>query len=182
VLNYLSTTPWKCMGEWRYSFTVLDLDTSWMWVVSFTPWERDPGTQWRGGRVDTRFGLDSVEKQVLHPDRPVRSPWHPVDLVWHFESDPHNLLKRRWQWVAHYITTVLDISSDIRPFKQQPRLRAYSTTQYWYKQSRMTVSLCSVKRGLNTAGNVPTIGVSTRQTALQMWKGALSFYYEWETP
>jgi hypothetical protein len=26
------------MGEWRYSSTILDLGTSWRWVVSFTPW------------------------------------------------------------------------------------------------------------------------------------------------
>jgi hypothetical protein len=25
VLNYLSNMPWRNMGEWRYSFTFLDL-------------------------------------------------------------------------------------------------------------------------------------------------------------
>jgi hypothetical protein len=37
LLNYLSTMPWKHMGEWRYSSTFLDLDTRWRWVVSFRP-------------------------------------------------------------------------------------------------------------------------------------------------
>jgi hypothetical protein len=27
---------WRCMGEWRYSSTILDLGTRWRWVVSFT--------------------------------------------------------------------------------------------------------------------------------------------------
>jgi hypothetical protein len=36
VLNWLSTLPWRCMGEWRYSSIILELDTSWKWVVSFT--------------------------------------------------------------------------------------------------------------------------------------------------
>jgi hypothetical protein len=37
VLNSLSTTPWSRVGAWRYGSTVLDLDTRWRWVVSFTP-------------------------------------------------------------------------------------------------------------------------------------------------
>jgi hypothetical protein len=37
VLNKLSTTPWRCIREWRYSSIVLDLGTRWRWVVSFTP-------------------------------------------------------------------------------------------------------------------------------------------------
>jgi hypothetical protein len=37
VLNSLSTTPWKHMGEWRYSSISLQLGNRWWWVVSFTP-------------------------------------------------------------------------------------------------------------------------------------------------
>jgi hypothetical protein len=29
--------PWKHMGEWRYSSTILDLGTRGRWVVNFTP-------------------------------------------------------------------------------------------------------------------------------------------------
>jgi hypothetical protein len=36
LLNYLSTTPCRHMGEWRYSSTILDLGTRWRRVVSFT--------------------------------------------------------------------------------------------------------------------------------------------------
>jgi hypothetical protein len=35
VLNYLSTLPWRHMGEWRYRSTFLDLGARWRWVVSF---------------------------------------------------------------------------------------------------------------------------------------------------
>jgi hypothetical protein len=29
--------PWRQMGEWRYSSTILDLCTTWRWVINFTP-------------------------------------------------------------------------------------------------------------------------------------------------
>jgi hypothetical protein len=31
------STPWRHIGEWRYSSTILDLGTRWRWVVSLTP-------------------------------------------------------------------------------------------------------------------------------------------------
>jgi hypothetical protein len=38
VLNLLSTTSWRRMGEWMYISTFFFyLGTSWRWVVSFTP-------------------------------------------------------------------------------------------------------------------------------------------------
>jgi hypothetical protein len=36
VLIWFST-PWRCMGEWRYSSTILDLYTRWRWLGSFMP-------------------------------------------------------------------------------------------------------------------------------------------------
>jgi hypothetical protein len=36
VRNWLSTMPLRHIGEWRYSSTILDLNTGWRWVVSFT--------------------------------------------------------------------------------------------------------------------------------------------------
>jgi hypothetical protein len=36
VLKYLSTTPWRRVGEWRYSSTIVDFGTKWRWVVSFS--------------------------------------------------------------------------------------------------------------------------------------------------
>jgi hypothetical protein len=51
-----------------YIHIVLDIDTSWRWVVNsrpgrFTPGERAPGTQWIGGCVDLRADLDDLEKK-----------------------------------------------------------------------------------------------------------------------
>jgi hypothetical protein len=45
------TTPLRRVEEWRYSSTILNLDTRWRWVVSFTtraptPEERAPGNHW----------------------------------------------------------------------------------------------------------------------------------------
>jgi hypothetical protein len=50
----------------------IDLGTSWKRVVSFTPLhlypgERAPGTNWIGGWVGTRTGLDDVEKRKFLP-------------------------------------------------------------------------------------------------------------------
>jgi hypothetical protein len=57
-------------GVWGSGYInprVLDLGTSWRWVVSFTPrplyrGERAPDTHWIGGWVDPRVGLDEIEK------------------------------------------------------------------------------------------------------------------------
>jgi hypothetical protein len=37
MLNELSTMPWGRMEEWKYSSTILDLDTRWRWGDSFAP-------------------------------------------------------------------------------------------------------------------------------------------------
>jgi hypothetical protein len=59
VLNSLSTTPWRRMGEWRYSCTILDLGTRSRWVDSFMPLplyprEKTPRTYCAGGWVGPR--------------------------------------------------------------------------------------------------------------------------------
>jgi hypothetical protein len=64
--------PWRHMGEWRYSSTILDLGIRWMWVVSVTPrplYSRGgvTGTRWIGGWVDPRVGLDAVDKRKILP-------------------------------------------------------------------------------------------------------------------
>jgi hypothetical protein len=45
-VNWLDTTPWRRMGQWRYSLTILDLGTRWGWVVSFTSRKTAPGIHW----------------------------------------------------------------------------------------------------------------------------------------
>jgi hypothetical protein len=52
----IKLSPWRRMGELRYSSTTLDLGTRWRWVVSFMsmplyPRERAAGTHWIGGWV-----------------------------------------------------------------------------------------------------------------------------------
>jgi hypothetical protein len=37
VLNYLSTTTCKRMGEWNYSSVIIELGSTWRRVVNFTP-------------------------------------------------------------------------------------------------------------------------------------------------
>jgi len=54
-----------CWGSGDIAPRILDLSTSWRWVVSFTPRQlysrqRAPGTQWIGGWVGPRAILDAV--------------------------------------------------------------------------------------------------------------------------
>jgi hypothetical protein len=62
---------------------ILELDTRWRWVVSFTPRplyprKRAPDTYWIGSWVGPRAGLDAVVKRKVPspwtPDHPARSP------------------------------------------------------------------------------------------------------------
>jgi hypothetical protein len=51
---------------------ILDIGTSWSWVVSFTPWplyprERAPDAHWIGGWLGPRTGLDDVESRKVLP-------------------------------------------------------------------------------------------------------------------
>jgi hypothetical protein len=72
LLNYLSTMPWRRMGEWKYSATILDLSTGWRWVVSFTyrplyPRGKNPRCPLdrRLGGPQSRSGLWGEEKNLL---------------------------------------------------------------------------------------------------------------------
>jgi hypothetical protein len=105
VLNWISTIPWRHMGEWRYSSTFLDLGTRWRWVVSFTHLplyprgERAPGTHWIKGWVGPIVGLDAVKKRkILHglesyPGRPGRryTDWavNTINMPGVFDLDPY---------------------------------------------------------------------------------------------
>jgi hypothetical protein len=71
--------PWRHMREWRYSCTILDVDTRWRWAVSFTPWPLYPmgighGTHWIGGWVGPRAGLDSMKKKKYLASAGSRNP------------------------------------------------------------------------------------------------------------
>jgi hypothetical protein len=68
VLNWLRTTPWRCLGECGcIDLRILDLGTSWREVDSFTPWRFTPCTHWIGGWVGIRTDLDDVERRKILP-------------------------------------------------------------------------------------------------------------------
>jgi hypothetical protein len=72
VVNQLSTTPWRRMGEWRYNTIILDLGTRWKYVVSLTPRPlyllgrnpRCPLNRSLGG-LQGRYGRCGAEKILL---------------------------------------------------------------------------------------------------------------------
>jgi hypothetical protein len=81
VINQINTTSWRRMEECKYSYTILDLGPTWRWVVSFKFWPLYPGTQWIGGWMGPRTGLDYVKWRTIsfpcwesNPGRPGRSP------------------------------------------------------------------------------------------------------------
>jgi hypothetical protein len=55
------------MGEWRYTSTILDLGTTWRWVVSFTPLQLYPRylLDRRLGGPQRRSGCCGGEKNLL---------------------------------------------------------------------------------------------------------------------
>jgi hypothetical protein len=78
VLNELNIMPWKHMGGWRYSFTILDLGTRWRLVVSVKPlplYPRYPldrrlgGPQNRSGRCgeEQNLALPGVKRWPSNP-------------------------------------------------------------------------------------------------------------------
>jgi hypothetical protein len=87
VLTSLRTTPWRCLGQWKHSFTILHFGSRWRWVVSFTPQPLYSG--WRatdthriGGWVGPRACLDAAEERKnscpyreSNPGPSARSPW-----------------------------------------------------------------------------------------------------------
>jgi hypothetical protein len=48
--------PWRRVGKWRYSSIILDLDTRWRWVPSFTPRPLLPQGNRLWYQLDRRLG------------------------------------------------------------------------------------------------------------------------------
>jgi hypothetical protein len=60
VLNELSTTPWRRMGESMYRSILTSALVGDEWSAS-RPGRFTPGTHFIGGWVDSRAGLDKLE-------------------------------------------------------------------------------------------------------------------------
>jgi hypothetical protein len=83
VLIYLSTMPWRHMGEWRYSSTLLGLGTRYRSVVTFTTpatlLPRYPFDRKLGGPQSGSWRFREKKKKMLlwgklKPGSPARSP------------------------------------------------------------------------------------------------------------
>jgi hypothetical protein len=106
----LSTAPWRRKGKWRYRSMYSRLvGGEWLTLRSgrFTPWEKVSGTQWIGGCVGFRAGLDDVERKIILPYRESDSnPWavEPVGsrcIDWLLEPELTVVWSRCrswWQW------------------------------------------------------------------------------------
>jgi hypothetical protein len=72
LIMELSTTPWRLIEKWRHNSTILDLNTRWRWMVSFTllplyPWKYGPPylLDRRLCGLQGRSGLYGEEKSLL---------------------------------------------------------------------------------------------------------------------
>jgi hypothetical protein len=90
VLNYLSTMPWRYMGEWRY-----DLDTIWTYMVSFTSrtlYPRGKSQMYplyrRLGGPRNRSELCAEEKDLFNPC-PVALETELSRLQWKYDIKPN---------------------------------------------------------------------------------------------
>jgi hypothetical protein len=79
--------PWRGVGEWRYSCTILDLSTRWRGVVSFTSrplylWGKSPWYSLDGrlGGPQTQCQRCEVEKNLL--PLPGIKPWPSSPLLY----------------------------------------------------------------------------------------------------
>jgi hypothetical protein len=81
---FKSTTPWRRIGEWRYSSTqsLTSAFDGGEWSASrpgrFTLRERAPGTNWIGGWVDSRAGLYTVVKRKIPSSSRKSNPRSPI--------------------------------------------------------------------------------------------------------
>jgi hypothetical protein len=80
----LSTTPWRHIGEWRYSSmhsltsTLDGGDWSAPRLDRFTPRERAPSTHWIGGWVSPKAVLDTVVKRKIPSPSRESNPRTPI--------------------------------------------------------------------------------------------------------
>jgi hypothetical protein len=88
--------PWRHMGEWRYSSTILDPGTRWRWVVKFmprsfyphgnSPWyqlnRRLGGPQSRSGRNGARGSVVGWVTVLQAVWSRVRFPIHTPIVIW----------------------------------------------------------------------------------------------------
>jgi hypothetical protein len=102
---WLSTTPWRCIGEWRYSSTyslTSALDGG-EWSASrpgrFSPSERAPGIRWTGGWVGPRAVLDAVVKRKIPSPRRESNLRTPIvqPVAQHDDDDDDDDKVIRWR-------------------------------------------------------------------------------------
>jgi hypothetical protein len=102
VVGKVKLSPWRRMGQRRYSSIILELDTRWRWRVSFKPWQlyswgKSPGTQWTGGWVGPTSDLDAMEYRNKSRALAIE-PWpyklHPVAKR-HYDRISNNIMKTK---------------------------------------------------------------------------------------
>jgi hypothetical protein len=111
--------PWRCMVEWKYCAIILDLDSRWRLVVSFTPpvFTVYVG-RWAAVSVCTLWNRGEFlsPAEVWNPGRPARSP-SLYQLSCH--GSPSIAFSR-----LHYGLSWLRIWISLERFVKCPRLRS----------------------------------------------------------
>jgi hypothetical protein len=89
MLNKLSTMPWRHIGQWRCSSTILNLSTKWRWLEA--KWASEPiGMLWKRKNVSCHWWkLNLVSLIVQSIDYlPVAIPTELSQILWFAPTPP----------------------------------------------------------------------------------------------
>jgi hypothetical protein len=67
--------PWRHMGEFKYSSTILDIGTRWMWAVSFTPRPLYPRRNCARYPLDMRVGGPKSQSRRCGEEKNLSPTW-----------------------------------------------------------------------------------------------------------
>jgi hypothetical protein len=101
-------TPWRRMGKWRYSCTIVNLGTS--HPYRFTPGNTALGSLWIGGWVGPRAGLVAVEERQISCSRQESNPGCPACRSTNWAIPSHDQLQCLF---AYFTVSLVLVKMDI---------------------------------------------------------------------
>jgi hypothetical protein len=106
MLNQLSITPWRCIGEWRYSSTILDLNTILRGQLHSlaTYFERAPSThsiRWLDTRADSNVVNEKKNPLPMLGIEPRPSSTKLVTTLSDLTESAHILRPNRFYFKKH---------------------------------------------------------------------------------
>jgi hypothetical protein len=171
--------PWRHMGKWRYSSTILDLGTKYVWVVNFTHRPRYPRGKSPRYALDRRLGgprnlYGRSEVKNIYPVEIPTPAARPVSRRFTNLAIPTVLIKCM-EWISNYLW-LFSTGPDVGNRKLTGKLRPTHTRIYIYIYIYMCVCVCvCVSKLSNFINSVLYIvrkpGKGTDKLSLDLIKG-----------